>query len=1029
MSKADSNKKGYPDADTRLNLLHLMLRSRQGDLREQNLLRQGKGWFHVGGMGHEAVAALNCHLQAEDIIAPYYRDRALVMARGLTTYDIALIFFGKRDSSSGGRQLPGHYSSRQHGIWTHPSPIGAHLLPACGMAWGFKLDGKKQVVVASTGEASTRQGDFFEAVCIARELKLPVVFVVEDNGIAISTPNRDTNPMALGVLDRSMWIEADGSRAGEVFMAGKKAIEQARSGQGPAFVWLRVERNCSHSSADDHRTYRCGDAIQQVEGCDPVVLLKQELVAEKVLSEEEFVRLEAEIKEEVRQEYLRAFKAEDPRQEETTAHLFEESKSRLTPMPAVELGEKCRLLDSINRTLHAILEHNKDSVFYGEDIADPKGGVFRLTAGLSTAAPERALNAPVAESTILGLACGLACYGKRPVFEIQFIDFISPGWNQLQNNIANIRWRSFGDWTCPAVIYAPYGAYLPGGAIWHSSSAEGLFAHLPGLSIVVPSNPEDAAGLLWTAQQSTDPVLYLIPKHLMWAEVPITRKVEAIPFGKARIVRKGNALTVVTWGNCLEVVEEALAKIDSEGRIELIDLRSIVPWDQRTVLDSVRKTGRLLVVQEDTEPCSVGQMIVTEINKSPEVWSRIQAAPRIVSRRESYIGFNPIYEYEALPDADTVAQAIREQLQKSQPVSPRIDAGSADSDLPLEAIDSAVDEPPAPASNNRIRVPVLGEGITTARILSLFKAAGESFSADEAVCEVETDKAVFPIECSDDGVLVEWLIKEGDDVSVGQEIALAAMGDEAPDAVELPRPSPSAQILEAAAIEKHRQYAAPNGDLAQTSGLSAEIIQQMQGLVPATIMAKAKWAAIRRARVEGKKRAGANAPTPSAILGWCLIQAMRNHRRFTHTLLMGKLPRATGDFDLGFAVSLPEDKLATAIVENANRLDFDTFVSSFARSVEETRAGKFKPKTRVPVLLSTMGHYDVQSAIPIVVPPSIATLFIGSAHYEPDPETGGQGVREVVRVVLTFDHRWINGAGSASFLAEVKHRLETFELP
>lgn len=1010
------------DRETKLKLFRLMMESRKGDLREQSLLRQGHGWFHVGGVGHEAVAAVASHLEQDDFLAPYYRDRALMLARGMTTYDIALIFFGKRGSSSGGRQLPGHFSSRKHNIFSHPSPVGAHLLPACGLAWGIKLDGKKNVVVASTGEAASRQGDFFEAACVAVEKQLPVVFIVEDNGIAISTPNRDANPLALGVMDEKRWVRADGANANEVYRAAGEAVELARNGGGPSFLWLDLERGTSHSSADDHRLYRCKTEIDHTEDRDPIKMLREELLADGAITEEELEALDQEAKEEARKVYLEARKADDPEESEVALHLTDPAPP-VAQRPPVELGERARMLDSVNSTFKEVLKRNQDSIFYGQDIADPKGGVFRLTAGLSTTEPLRAGNSPVAESTIIGLACGLACYGKKPFFEIQFIDFISPGWNQLANNLANLRWRSFGEWNCPAVIYAPYGAYLPGGAIWHSSSSEGLFANLPGLTILVPSNPEDAAGLIWSANQSTDPVLILLPKHLLWEEQKLPEKIRSAPIGRARVRRTGHMITVVGWGNCIELIEESIEKLGDDTQVELIDLRTIVPWDRETVMNSVRKTGRLLVVQEDADPCSVGQAIVSEVVDVEDIWPRLQAPPKVISRTNTPIGFHPTYEYTALPDSDTVLEAIRAMV--SSKASPSVMDTAVPPPPPLEP-ELLIEEdepPPAPASAT-IKVPVLGEGITRARLLTLFKKQGESFDPDDSICEVETDKAVFPIEAPENGTLTEWLFEEGDEVAVGDDIARCTFGSEVQTAEEAPTPSSG---NEAANIRKFKQYEAANGEIAKTSGLSAEIIQQMQGLVPATIMVKAKWEPIRELRKRIKAENG-KAPSPSAIVAWCLVQAMKKHRRFTHTLLMGKMPRAIGDFDLGVAVSLPDDRLGTAIVPDVNRREWPEFADLFRKAVDDTRKGRFQPKTRIPILLSTMGHYDVQSATPIVVPPSIATLFVGSAHYELDPATGGKESREVVRLVLTFDHRWINGAGSASFLSEVKSNLENFAI-
>ncbi|MES1168288.1 MAG: transketolase C-terminal domain-containing protein, partial [Oleiharenicola lentus] len=321
------------------------------------------------------------------------------------------------------------------------------------------------------------------------------------------------------------------------------------------------------------------------------------------LTEKEFEKLDAELKEKVRKDYAAAEKAENPRADE----LMVESMG-----PAPELTAELfkagtyRMGDLLNHTLRAGLDADPGRMIFGEDVEDPKGGVFRLTQKLSTDFPAQVFNSPLAESTIIGVGGGLALYGRRPVFEIQFIDFIYPGFNQLVSNLANLRWRTNGEWKVPAVFYAPYGAYLPGGSLWHSQANESVFAHFPGINIVIPSTPEDAAGLLWTAMHSEDITLFLVPKHMLWAERAVSDAIAAVPFGSARRLTEGTDVTVVAWGNTVEKSQEAIAKLKDEASVELIDLRSIVPWDKVAVEESFRKTGRLVIVQEDTENCSVG---------------------------------------------------------------------------------------------------------------------------------------------------------------------------------------------------------------------------------------------------------------------------------------------------------------------------------------------------------------------------------------------------------------------------------------
>lgn len=1009
------------DASARHGLLRVLWRSRLGDLREQNLIRQGKGWFHISGMGHEALAGIALQMEAGDYAFPYYRDRAFCLQRGIRDADLALAFYAKRDSSSGGRQLTGHFSDREHNIWSHPSPVGAHLLPACGAAWGMQMDGRPNVVYASLGEAAARQGDFFEAVCFARERQLPIVFVVEDNRIAISTSTAETNPLALGVLDSAAWQRVDGSDVEAVAAAGATAVAQARRGDGPAFIWCDVERFSNHSSADDQRMYRPSEELEQMLARDPVLAFQQRMIDEGAITEAEAEALQATIREEMRAVYQEASGAADPRAEEGELHLVADAPVPDGPQ-GLELGDACRMLDAVNKTFHHALDHLSDVVFFGEDIADPKGGVFNLTKGLSTKDPVRAVNAPLAESTIMGVAVGLASYGKRPCFEIQFVDFIYPGWNQLVSNMATLRWRSFGHWQCPLVIYAPCGGYLPGGALWHSQSGEASFARIPGLRVVVPATPKDAAGLFWTAMHGGDPTIILLPKHLMWAELPAAGSVPALPLGKARRIREGSLLTLVTWGNCLELVEAALAELPETLDIELIDLRSIVPWDEATIAASVRKTGRLLVVQEDNITTSVGQMIVATLCGRHEVLAALKSPPALVSKGDVHVGFNPIYEYAALPDVARIRAAVDALL--SQTLELSLAAASSDAP-PAPGPASAPSASSAPIAMNEskphdlsgatktITVPILGEGIRVARIVSILKEEGDVVQADDALCEVETDKAVFPIECDASGVLGPWQVAADDEVAVGQALVELTLSGAA-----LAR---SAASAEAGAAAQGTEGPTRSG------GLSKEAVQQLQGIVPATIDVTCRWEAVRDARLRSKKTPGGTLST-ATMTAWAVLEAMRQHERFASVVRGDELVHDGGGFDLGIAVALPGDQLETAVVKEASAMDWERFQPAFNEALRRTRHGEVDSKKRVPLSISSMGAYAVRSAIPIVVPPSVATLFIGAPYQLPDPRSKDGAAMEVASLVLTFDHRWINGVGAASFLSDVRKGIERFEL-
>ncbi len=1020
--------------EDKLRLLTIMLESRHADLREQNLNRQGKGHFHVSGMGHEALAAVSVQMQPDDYIVPYYRDRGLVLGRGMTTLELGLEYFAKRKTGSAGRMMPSHYSDADLHIWSVPTPTGSQLLPACGMAWGMQLDGKNDIVVTTVGDAASRQGDVYEAICFAKEKKLAVLFLVEDNAYGISSPTREINPLALDVLQPNDWQTIDGHDVEKVYEASANAIARMRAGEGPAFFWVMMERLSSHTSSDDHKLYRSADEIALLEQKDPVKVWKDRLIEQGVINAEDFSKLENEIKERIRKEYSEAEKAEDPSPKELELNVrgdLPELDDEILP------AGKYRIGDTVNQTLRAGLKENSNRIIFGEDVEDPKGGVFRLTQKLSTEFPEQVFNSPLAESTILGVACGLASYGKRPVFEIQFIDFIYPGFNQLVTNIATLRWRTFGKWKCPMVIYAPYGAYLPGGSLWHSQANESVFAHYPGLSVVVPSTPEDAAGLLWTAMHCEDPVLFLIPKHMFWAERESAKPIRAIPLGRARKHQNGSDVTLIAWGNTVEKSLEAIEKIGADVSIELIDLRSISPWDTATIEESVRKTGRVVIIQEDTGSCSVGQMIISHLAGQPDIWSAMVSPPMLVTKGNVMIGYNPIYEYAALPDVERIVEAIKrsvamktERTAISREPEPTMQVS--------ETVRVSNDRSSALSKgrSQKIVVPIMGEGIRAAKVVSLLKKAGDKIQHDDPLCEVETDKAVYPIESSFAGTMGEWKTEVGANVEIDQELGTilvegeeAALEDQIEHATEISSDEKPNGVTESAPVaEARRVTPAPRKTDGIEPALSPTITRRLSRVVPANLQIDARWDAIRKTRESAKKKDGKNAPSPSVMLAWAVVRAMEKHAPFRRLMLEDDQIVESDEFDLGIAVALEDDRLATAVVTNANKRDWPNFVQRYNETVEETRSGRVDA-VNAPVVISSLGAFGVRAAAPIVVPPSIGTLFVGSAHNEMIGDAKKNQMAEVITLSLTFDHRVVNGAGAANFLHEVKEEIEKFKIP
>lgn len=1026
-------------ATDKLDVLRVMLLSRLGDLREQSLIRQGKGMFHVSGMGHEGLGILGHLMTDQDFACLYYRDRALALARGKTTREMALDFFAKEAGSSGGRQMPSHFSDRRLGLWSMPSAVAANVLPACGIAWGLQIDRRKALVLATCGDAATRQGDFYEAVSFARERKLPIVFLVEDNGIGISSPTAKITPKGLNQLCEDQWHFLDACQPGNLFEAVAPLFESVRAGDGPALIWARTERISSHSSADDQRKYRAPSEIDHIQKRCPIDFFKRELIAEGLLSEETFANMHQQLEQEVREAYREASECADPDRDSLLQELFGPQPT----LPAPPCGwsppkGKARLVDAINNTFHAALSDNPDIILFGQDIADPKGGVFSLTKGLSTAFPANVHNSPLAESTILGVACGLASYGKRPVFEIQFIDFIWPGFNQIATNLSTLRWRSRGDWHCPSIIYAPYGGYLPGGALMHSQTNEALLAHLPGLIIVVPQSPEDAAGLLWTALHGEDPVFFLIPKHLLWEEREIPHNILPIPFGSARQLRHGNDCTVVAWGNTVSIAEAALDALSPGMQGDLFDLRTLIPWDRDNLKASLLRTGRLLIVQEDGESCSLGQAILAWALSDQDLWPVWKNPPILVSKPDVPIPYASNLEFAALPSVERVVTALRnfEHIQ-SRPITadssltlprqdstpPTIQAKISPGALIAGAFSGEETEKPAQTSEYAIRVPLLGEGITRARIAQRLVQPGDLLHEDQAICELETDKALFPVETDHSGKVLAWAVAEDDEVEVGDTLLTLLVEVRAPH-------HPVARHANTSAKSSPENSSAPpdppSGNPVH-GGLPPHIWSQIGHIIPTHMTIKAEWESVAKARQEARRRDPDTACSPTAILAWCVTRAMARHPIFTCTVSPQPSLQPRPDFDFGFAVALANDHLDTAVITQAARLDWPDFLARYNDALKASRKGHFESKARVPLIITSMGGFRVRSALPVVVPPAIATLFIGEAHYEIDSPTSPP--QRKVELCLSFDHRWINGVAGAAFLTDVAEEMQRFTLP
>ena len=602
-----------------------------------------------------AVARL---LRPSDFLFPYYRSYHLFLAKGLPLEVLARDFMGKASSTSGGRSVSAHANSPELGIFPSAAPTGCQCTPATGAAWAQKLAHEGGITLCSIGDGSTREGEFFEAVCFAVERQLPVLFLVEDNGYAISTKTSEMNPLRLGLLGEDLVVRADARQILEFLPLAEDAVNRVRQGGGPLILWCQVERLEGHTVNDDHIAYRGEAEVGQLP--DPVDAFCRELIARGILSEAQLATFKRAAADRVRLAFAAAKADAEPDPATIRENLF--GPVVAAERPPIDADRGLTMVQATNRVLAAGLRADPKMLMLGQDIEDPKGGVFGFTQGLSTEFGGRVLNAPIAEATIIGAAVGLAAAGYRPVFELQFVDFITPGFDQLVSQVASLRWRTCGAWNCPMVLYAPYGAYVPSGGLWHSQSNDGWWCHIPGLRVAIPSTPADVAGLFWSAFHDEDPSLILIPKHLFRVRHDVEH-FEPVPFGKARLCRAGEDVTVVSWGNGRDLAEQAAVSLEAVGvSVEVLDLRTLVPCDWASIEASVAKTGRLVVVHEDNRTCGFGGTLITEMVRTNSRFELLAAPPRLVAREDIHIPFHARLEESVLPSVADVIQAIRETV-------------------------------------------------------------------------------------------------------------------------------------------------------------------------------------------------------------------------------------------------------------------------------------------------------------------------------------------------------------------------------
>ena len=672
------------DNGSLIRVFRLMCVSRALDDREILLKRQNKIFFQISAAGHEAIqlaASMVIH-PGQDWVAPYYRDRALVLGLGSTPRDMLLQAVGAAsDPSSGGRQMPSHWSSAELKIVSGSSPTGTQFLHAagCAQAKAYLQAGSDQITLVCSGEGATSEGEFWECINAACLHRLPLLILIEDNGYAISVPVERQTPggniaRLLEGFPGMLRLEVDGTDFLESYRVMKSAADYCRAGHGPALVHASVVRPYSHSLSDDERLYKSAAEREQDALRDPLRKFAGLLTQQGVLNRQSVDEIAQQVEREIADLAESVLHEAGPPEGSAYRYLYSEKidpASSDFEAEATFRGEPRTMIDAINQTLAEEMRRDEKVIVFGEDVADcsrdeilaevkGKGGVFKATAGLQREFGSlRCFNTPIAEAGIIGRSIGMAICGLKPIPEIQFFDYIWPAMMQIRDELATMRWRSNNAFSCPMVIRVPIGGYLTGGSIYHSQCGEVAFTHIPGLRVVFPSNAADACGLLRTAIRSDDPVLFLEHKKLYrepYNRAPHPGLDYTVPFGKAKIVKPGESLTILTYGALVQKALQAALQLESRRRgctVEVIDLRSLSPYDWPAISASVKKTSRVIIAHEDTLSWGYGAEIAARI--ANELFTHLDAPVGRVGALDTWVAYNPQLENEILPQVATLA--------------------------------------------------------------------------------------------------------------------------------------------------------------------------------------------------------------------------------------------------------------------------------------------------------------------------------------------------------------------------------------
>jgi 2-oxoisovalerate dehydrogenase E1 component len=709
VAKLDAVKLRGLDRDTLVRLYRTMFLSRRLDDREIQLKRQNKIFFQISSAGHEAVtAAMGLLLRpGVDWVFPYYRDRALCLMLGVTPLEMLLQAVGaKDDPASGGRQMPSHWGHSKWSIVSRSSCTGTQFVQSVGAAEATLYYEHRQkalaqakraplgqnvrhtsdeIVYVSAGDGATSEGEFWESLNVACAKKLPLLYVIEDNGYAISVPIEvQTAGGSISRLTRSFpnlrVAECDGTDPLESYAVGKEAVEYCRQRRGPALIHARVIRPYSHSLSDDEKLYKTAEEREEEAHRDPLSKFSLFLVREGLLDQKEIEALEAEVDREVREAADNALAADPPPVESIRVHVYspdvDPTSSAFVAEPQLH-GAPKTMVEMVAATLSDEMSRDERITVFGEDVADAsreenlkqvkgKGGVFKATSGLQRKyGADRVFNTPLAEASIVGRAIGMAVRGLKPVAEIQFFDYIWPAMMQIRDELCVFRWRSGGHFKSPAVLRVAIGGYLTGGGVYHSQSGESIFTHCPGLRVIMPSTALDVAGLLRTAIRCDDPVMFLEHKHLY--RQPYNRSEYpgsdyTVPFGKARVVKEGHQVSIITYGAIVHRAEVAAAQLQREGiSVEIIDLRSLSPYDWEAIAATVRKNHRVIVAYEDMLSFGYGAEIAARIGQ--ELFEELDAPVTRVAAMDTFCAYQPKLEDIILPQTENLIASVKQLLE------------------------------------------------------------------------------------------------------------------------------------------------------------------------------------------------------------------------------------------------------------------------------------------------------------------------------------------------------------------------------